>query len=253
LKFFKSGQAQIAYQTTGPDTGPVILWAHGWGQSHAAFLALAESLAPLGQHILVDFPGFGNSPPPPGNWGTAEYADLMAAFIKDKTPVVWIGHSFGCRVGLQVAAKYPDLIAGLFLIAAAGLRRKRPLHKKLYMKGRIALFKILKKFIPAEKLYKMFGSADYKTAGSLRQTLVKVINEDLSNVAQKVNCPVILAYGTNDTETPLEMGERFNKLIRNSELLSFDGLDHYSILAEGRHPVAPHVKKFIEKHGRTHA
>lgn len=235
--------------------GPVILWAHGWGQNHRAFLPLAESLSGMGRHILVDFPGFGQAPAPATALGTEQYADAMAEFLKevskDGAPVLWVGHSFGCRVALQMGSKYPQMIKAMFLIAGAGLKRKRPIHKQISMKARIALYKTLKRIVPTEKLAPYFGSADYRNSGVMRPILVKVINEDLSPQAKNVNCPVMLAYGTKDTETPPEIGKRLNNMIPGSELLLFDGLDHYTIIGESRHQVAPHLKKFIEKNANA--
>ncbi len=244
---------QISYEIRGSETGPTVVWAHGWGQTGQSFIPLAESLGGA-RHIVVDFPGFGKSPAPPDNWATGEYADAMAELLRGKGPVLWVGHSFGCRVGLRLAAKYPEMVSGLFLIAAAGLPKKLALHKKLYYKARVKLFKGLKKLIPLglsqEWLYQTFGSPDYKNAGPMRTILVRVVNEDLTHAAEQVQCPVILAYGTRDTETPVEMGKRYQKLIGNSELLQFEGLDHLSILGEGRHQVAPYLKKFIEKNSQ---
>ena len=257
MRHYRDEDTQIAFQKLGAETGPVVVWAHGWGQELGAFMPLVQSLEKSGQHIMVDFPGFGQSPLPNAVWGTEQYADAMADFIRQgaKGPVIWVGHSFGCRVGVRMAHKYPELIAGLFLIAAAGIPRKRALHKKLYLKGRIALFKFMKKLIPyglnEEKLYKMFGSSDYRNAGPLRQVFVKTVNEDLSCIAAKIKCPVVLAYGTEDTETPLEVGQRFHKLIKGSEMLRFEGLDHYTVLTGGRHQVAPYLKRFIETNGRA--
>ena len=125
-------EARIRFETIGKKDSPVIVWGHGWGQSRAAFRALAQALEPLGRHILIDFPGFGESPVPAMPWGPGDYADETARFIHTQTsgPVIWVGHSFGCRVGLQLAASHPDLIAGMTLIAAAGLKRRRPLWQK---------------------------------------------------------------------------------------------------------------------------
>ncbi|MEM7651414.1 MAG: alpha/beta fold hydrolase, partial [Pseudomonadota bacterium] len=185
--------------------------------------------------------------------GTQDYADAMAAHIQSQTDekVVWVGHSFGCRVGIQLAVRHPDLIAGLCLIAGAGLKRKRPLWHRLYFGARIKLFKALKKLIPLglsqDWLYTKFGSADYKSAGALRQILVKTVNEDLSDIAQNVSCPTLLIYGEKDTETPPEMGEHFSKLIPNSKLIVMDGFDHYSILTSAQHQVAHRIQKFIKE------
>lgn len=243
----------IRFETLGKKDAPVVVWAHGWGQSRQSFLPLAANLEPFARHIVLDLPGFGEAPLPAENWGTEDYADEAAAFIKKQIggPVIWVGHSFGCRVGLQLASRHPELISGLCLIAGAGLKRKRPLHKKIYFKTRILVFKSLKKLIPLglseDWLKSKFGSRDYKNAGPLRGILVKVINEDLTAIARTVRCPVALIYGTEDTETPPEFGQRFKMLIPNSELTLLKGQDHYTVLGEGQHQIAPLLKRFIEK------
>ncbi|HOO82379.1 MAG TPA: alpha/beta hydrolase [Alphaproteobacteria bacterium] len=233
--------------------GPPVFWGHGWGQNLHALRPLADTLSNMGQHWVVDFPGFGKSPLPGEVWGTEEYANAMAALIRAQTdgPVIWAGHSFGCRVGLQLAARHPDLIAGLVLIAGAGLPRKRPLWHKLYYGARVKLFKLLKKLIPLglsqDWLYEKFGSADYKSAGPLRQIFVKVVNEDLSDVAAQVKCPTLLIYGSKDTETPPEIGQRLSRIIPGAKLILMDGFDHYSILTGARHQVVRHIHNFMKE------
>lgn len=260
LSVTTAGSTDIHYTLSGKADGLVFLWAHGWGQSHKAFEPLASSFFAMGRHILIDFPGFGDSPLPPEIWGTADYADAMADFLRQHTdrPVIWIGHSFGCRVGIQLAARHPDLVKGMFLIAAAGLKRKRSFLAALSLKLRIVIYKALKLLIPLglpkEKLLARFGSRDYAKADpKLRQILVKTVNEDLSEQAKAVTCPVMLVYGSQDTETPPEIGERLQKLIAGAELLLLDGQDHYTVLGDGRYPVAAALKKFIEKVSAGHA
>ncbi|MCK5284458.1 MAG: alpha/beta hydrolase [Alphaproteobacteria bacterium] len=254
LQSTKINDIELFFKRMGDYTKTTILWAHGWGQSHHAFLPLITSLEKYGNHLIIDFPGFGKSPPPKQDWSTADYADLMASFIKQNTdmPIIWIGHSFGCRVGLQIVSRHPELIKGMILISGAGLKLHRPWHRKiLYMKARIILYKALRKLIPfglnENKLRKKFGSADYINAGAMRKILVKTVNEDLSEIASTVTCPTTLIYGTKDTETPIEIGWRLNKLIAGSRMIPLDGLDHYSVLSGGRHQVSPVIKKFIEE------
>jgi pimeloyl-ACP methyl ester carboxylesterase len=250
--------ASFRFETLGKKDSPVFIWGHGWGQSRGAFRPLAQTMEPFGTHVLVDFPGFGESPAPETVWGTEDYADEAARFIRSQTSgkVIWVGHSFGCRVGLQLAARHPDLIAGLFLIAAAGLKRKRPLWQTVYFKIRVAVYKGLKKMIPLglvneEWLKSKFGSADYKNAGArMRGIFVKTVNEDLTEIARTIRCPVALVYGMNDSETPPEIGERLQKLIPGAELTVLPGQDHYTVLGEGRHQVAPILKNFL---GRVNA
>lgn len=245
---------RIAYETLGKKEFPKVFWGHGWGQSRAAFRPLAQGLESFGSHTLIDFPGFGDSPAPSEAWGTEEYADKTAEFIRQHSTgkIIWAGHSFGCRVGLQLAARHPDLIAGLFLIAGAGLKRRRPLWQSVYFKLRIYTFKALKKLIPLglvneDWLRSKFGSADYRNAGPMRAILVKTISEDLTEIARTIRCPVALTYGMNDSETPPEIGERLQKLIPGAELTVLPGQDHYSVLGEGRHQIAPLLKQFMER------
>ena len=215
---------------------------------------LAQSLSSLGEHILIDFPGFGDAPPPQDGWTTADYADLMARFLDARptsVPTVWIGHSFGGRVGIQLAARRPELVTRLVLIAAAGLQRRRSLVERTRIAAKIRTFKTLKHLAPVtgmdvDKLRERFGSSDYKAAGNMRDTLTKVVSEDLSNVAARITCPTRLLYGEHDTETPPEIGQRLAAMIPGAELSVLPGQDHYSVLGEGRHQVAKRIRDFLE-------
>ncbi len=230
-----------------------LIWGHGWAQSGASFQALAEILKPFGASSLIDFPGFGQSGMPPDTWGTAEYADSVAAWIRmlPAKKFVWIGHSFGGRVGIQLASRHPGLLRGMVLIASAGLQRQRSLLDRARRNIRVMTFKIAKGFAregPAlDRLRQLFGSADYKNAGDMRPVFVRVVREDLSTQASQVACPTLLIYGTRDTETPPEMGERLNKLIPASSLALLDGFTHLSILSDGRHQVATRIRRFLEQ------
>lgn len=233
-----------------------LVWGHGWGQSAATFLPLAETLKPFAASALVDFPGFGRSPNPPDTWGTADYADLVAEWMARSGPnrLVWIGHSFGGRVGLQIAARHPHLLSGMVLIAAAGLPRQRSFREKLRFQLRKTAFRTARRFVrqgPAlDRLRQRFGSSDYRSAGALRPILTRVVNENLTDAAKAVKCPTLLIYGSGDTETPPEIGERLKLLISNSELTVLNGFTHLGILSEGRHQLVLRIRKFLELLGR---
>ncbi len=229
-----------------------LVWGHGWGQSGAALEPLAETLKPFGYSSLIDFPGFGKSPNPPATWGTAEYADAVAEWLNTlaQPRVVWIGHSFGGRVGLQLAARHPQLVAGMVLIASAGLRRQRSFSERVRIGLRRAAYKTARHFAQEgrqlDALRKKFGSSDYQSAGALRPVFVRVVGEDLTEIAGRVRCPTLLIYGSQDTDTPPEIGQRLNHLIPGSELTVLEGFNHLSVLSDGRHQVALRIRKFLE-------
>lgn len=244
----------IYFKSVGDKDAPMIVWTHGWGLSHATFLQIIQSIENIGHHIVVDFPGFGESPKPPDIWGTEEYADALANFIKSKTdhPVIWVGHSFGGRTGIQIATRHPELIKGLCIIAGAGIPKPASLAKKHYNSLKVKGYKALKKLVPLglvdeDWLKSKFGSPDYRNADPfMRNILVKVVNENLFEIAKNIECPTQLIYGEKDTETPPEIGKTLNELIQGSDLKVLEGLDHYSILAEGRHQITPIIKRFID-------
>lgn len=252
---FEAGGATFHYATIGapPGNGAThLIWAHGWGQDHRAFLPLATQMERAGAHTLLDFPGFGASPPPPADWGTGDYADAVAHWLATlpRGRRVWIGHSFGCRVGLQLAARHPGIVDGLFLVAAAGLPRRRPPAQRARMAAKVAVYKLLGRLdalgLPVARWRAGFGSADYRAAGAMRPILVKVVREDLSEVAARVACPVQLVYGARDDDTPPELGHRFAALIPGSRLVVLDGFDHHTILAEGRHQLLFQLTQFVK-------
>src|SRR5271170_8312560 len=229
-----------------------LIWAHGWGQTHAALLPLAQAMRRSAQSILIDLPGFGASPPPPLPWGTADYADATAEWLGGLPPArrIWIAHSFGCRVGLQLAARHPAALAGLFLIAAAGLPPQRTASAQARVAARRWGFRLARQFTregPArDRLRDRFGSADYREAGPLRPILVKAVAEDLTAVAGAVRVPSMLLYGDQDRETPPEMGMRLNSLMPQSRLYVLRGFDHWSLLSEGRHLIIQRLGELME-------
>lgn len=228
-----------------------FIWAHGWGHDHSAFIYVAKRLEPLGRHILLDFPGFGKSPAPKDVWGTHDYADFCAEFLKtlNHKNIIWVGHSFGCRVAVNICSKPEHKITKLVMVAGAGLKKKRGLYEKAVLKTKVRIYKTLKfltKFGLSEDWMKSrFGSEDYRNADPImRPIMVKTVNEDLQDIARQITCPTLLIYGEKDQHTPPEMGQRYNQYIPNSQLTILNGLDHYTLLTQGQHQLASLIKEF---------
>jgi pimeloyl-ACP methyl ester carboxylesterase len=235
------------------DRAPLLVWGHGWGHTHGALLPLAESLRRIASSVLVDFPGFGESPLPPGAWATENYADATAEWLATLPAGrrVWIGHSFGSRVGLQLAARHPETVQGLFLIAAAGLPPQRSPAARIRFAARRWAFRIARSLTPEgparDRLRDRFGSADYRQAGAMRPILVKAVSENLSEAARAVRCPVVLVYGEHDRETPPDIGERLQHLIPDAQLHVLRGFDHWNVLTEGQHQVTHRLSEFLKR------
>src|SRR4029078_9662753 len=131
------------------------------------------------------------------------------------------------------AARHPDKVRGLFLIAAAGIPRHRNFRELLVRRARRVAFRTamlaVREEDARERLRMKFGSADYRPAGALRPTFVKVVSGHLSDIAATIRCPVRLVYGENDRETPPEIGHRLQSMIPGRELAVLKGQDHFRL------------------------
>ena len=75
------------------------------------------------------------------------------------------------------------------------------------------------------------GSRDYRNATPImRQTLVNVINEDLSVYLPKIKASTILIWGSNDTEVPVDEAKIIESNIRDCGLIIYRGCTHYAYL-----------------------
>lgn len=66
----------------------------------------------------------------------------------------------------------------------------------------------------------------------MRATLVKVVNEDLSPLIGKLNCPTLLIWGDKDTATPIEDAKAMEAWIKDAGLVVCEGAGHYSFLEQ---------------------
>ena len=249
-----AGTRFAAFRVAGsaPASAPELVWAHGWAHSHLSLLPHAEAMRARADSLLVDLPGFGASPLPPGAWGTEDYADAMAEWLRGlpARKRVWVGHSFGCRVGLRLAARHPDSVAALFLIAGAGLPPHRSLAARLRRAPRRLAFRALRTMTPEgparDRLRERYGSSDYRSAGAMRPVLVKAVNEDQTEIARRIRVPVVLVHGEADSESPPEIATRLHALIPGSRLHLLRGFDHLTILGDGRHQVVHLLGELLE-------
>ena len=249
-------------KTTGSGTSNKrLVWLHGWGVTHSSLINVSDFFTD-DENILVDFPGFGNSESPREVWDTEDYTKhldetlqkILSNQSKKNAPkdTYLIGHSFGTRVAIKYAHLYSNKIAGIILIAASGLRRRR----SIYFKCKSAMLKLLGKTASKidsvfhtslkEKYSNHFGSPDYRKAqGNLRKSMVRIVNEDFSDIATEIDTKTLLLYGLLDTETPPEFGKRYHALIKNSQYIELPDHDHYSILTSGRHLIQDKIYDFI--------
>jgi pimeloyl-ACP methyl ester carboxylesterase len=220
--------------------GQDVLILHGWGCNIHTVMPIFNLLKPHFRVTAVDLPGFGDSSTPEKPYDSFDYASVIEQLIDilGFKEIVLLGHSHGGRIAIILASQYPNLIEKLILIDSAGIVPKRSV--KYYVK--VYSFKALKQIYlmfnkgndksqALEKFYKRYGSEDYRQSdGVMRQTMVKVINDNLRDLLKEIKAPTLLVWGENDDATPLSDGRIMEKEISDSGLVVIKGAGHYSYI-----------------------
>ena len=228
---------RVYYETAG--SGKPVLLLHGWGARAATMRPIFEQLQADHAVHALDFPGFGQSAPPPVPWNVGDYCRVVAEFLAKcgvaRTSV--IGHSFGGRVGIKLAAERPELVEKLVLVDSAGIRPgltpKRLLLTAAAGGGKVLLAALGPVGLrpPAERLVRSrLGSDDYRAAGPLRETFVRVVSEDLRPLLPRIQAPTLLVWGDRDEDTPLADARIMEREIPDAGLVVLKGAGHFSYL-----------------------
>ena len=225
--------------------GPAVLLLHGWGASNQLFEATIGGLKHAFTLIAPDFPGFGSTAAPPCAWSIHDYAEWVATLLDSLgiDAVNVVGHSFGGRVGIVLAAHWPNRVTKLVLADSAGMLPRRTLKYHV----RVRVFKLLRRCAGArmtppgvrrwaQRQARRLGSSDYQQAtGTVRASFVRVVNEDLRGLLPQIKAPTLLVWGDRDEDTPLSYAHIMEKLIPDAGLVVFQGAGHYAYLERSAH------------------
>ena len=217
------------FAETFGDAPPRVLALHGWGRRGSDF---GPSLAGF-DALAVDLPGFGASPPPAEPIGAEGYAALIYPILDEfEEPPVVVGHSFGGRVAVCLAAAHPDrvgplVLTGSPLVRVAPPRKPSPGYRLLRLLNRVGLVSDER----MEQIRSRRGSSDYRAAnGVMRDILVKVINEGYESQLRQIRSRVVLLWGEDDHEVPPAVAETALRVMRQAggaaELEILPGVGH---------------------------
>lgn len=217
--------------------GPAILILHGWGGSSASWVKVQYILADKGYKVIVpDFPGFGKSKPPKRPWDITDYADWVFNFVKSQKldRFFILAHSFGGRVATKFSVKFPEAVSALILCDSAGIKRKPNLKTRaIFLASKMgnALFEteFLAKFKGKAKdiFYTFLRNKDYvKASGVMRETIKKILKEDLSPYLLKIDARTLTVWGEKDKTVPIEDAHTFKDKIKDSQLKILRGVAH---------------------------
>ncbi len=250
--YVKIDDLNIYYDIQG-EGFPILLF-HGWGGNSNSLYPIGNYLKDKYKVIYIDFPGFGKSDVPKCSLSGEDYKIIVSKFINylNLKDFIIIGHSFGGRIGIRIATERKKDIKGLILIDSAGIRDKKKLKQRIsertfkFLKS--AVLKLLKgktKDKTISFLQKIFGSKDYKNVdGVMRETLVKIVNEDLLPILKEIEAKTLIIWGEFDKELPLRHGLIMKENIKNSNLVIIKNGSHFPYL-DNLPKVLSEINKFL--------
>ncbi|MCP2244066.1 alpha/beta fold hydrolase [Lentzea aerocolonigenes] len=230
-EFLNVDGGTIAYEVTG--TGPLVVLAHGMGDSRKAYRFLAPALVEAGFRVAAtDLRGHGESS---AGWSSCTRTDLaqdLIALVKHLGgPAVLVGHSISGGAVTIAAAKAPELVTALVELAPFTRKqqvRLSDLRVSGYRRGMTRLLgtavlgstnqwaKYLDIAYPGAKpadwdarLAEITAMLSEPARMKVLQAMGKTSPADAGEQLANVTCPVLVVQGTQDPDwaSPQAEGE----------------------------------------------
>jgi len=227
-----------------------VVFLHGWRSEAAVWKQAMVELENTYQVFALDLPGFGKSEKPKHTFDLASYSLVVRGFVEKLglKNVNLVGHSFGGRVAIKLSSTEPELIKKLVLVDSAGFnfhnKNKREIFR-FFSKIARPFFRLpgFKSLRPT--IYKAIGADDYVATPDMKDTFVKVINEDLTALLRFIRQQTLIVWGGKDEDTPMILAMLLKENIRHSDMVVFNDAGHFSFLDEPK-KFAEAVRDFLK-------
>lgn len=226
---------------------PAVVLLHGFGSSLQTWDIWVQGLAASHRVVRIDLPGSGLSPPDPAN----DYRDerslqLLSALLDDLglKRVSLVGHSMGGRIAWTFAARFPERINKLVLVApdgyaSFGFEYGQPMDVP-------ATLGLMRHVLP-KPLLRMNLQAAYAQPESLSDAvttryhdlilapgarkamldrLAQTVLQEPGPLLRQIRAPTLLVWGEADAMIPVSNASDYLQAITGSRLVSWPKVGH---------------------------
>jgi 3-oxoadipate enol-lactonase len=258
------GDVALEVLDTGGDK-PVIAWSHGLLWSHRMFAPQIEALRDRYRCVAWDHRGQGQSDVPPGRIVTIEQVTSDAIALIEQlglAPVHFVGLSMGGFVGMRIAARRPELVRSLALLATAPDPEPKGNLAKYRVLNALASMVGVTRALGGQVLRIMCGDgwlanpANAARAEELlrmlmenRRTITRAVNGVLERDAvtaelPAISCPTLVLRGTEDQAIPRPRARLLIDGIAGASWVEVPGAGH-TLTLETPDPVTAALESFL--------
>ncbi len=213
--FVEADGFRIRYLEAGE--GPVLVHLHGAGGLR---LHRGHDLLALKHRVIVmEMPGFGQSPENKRSADTRDLAETMAAAIQALGIESYdlMGTSYGGKVVLWLAALHPGRVRALVLEAPAAIRPPNARPSSGTPEERAARLYAHPERMPRPE--PVDPAVEAKQLALVMRSIGPARDAALEERMGRMETPVLVLFGTMDRIIPSEMGRHYKALLPHCHLI----------------------------------
>jgi len=249
--------------------GDVVLLLHGFGANKDNWTRISKHFTPHYRVIAPDLPGFGESSrQPDANYTTVAQADRIYAFARAMGIKSFHlgGSSMGGNIAGVYAAKHPESVISLWLVAPGGVASAEPSEMKRELdagksnplvvesvedyKRLIDFIFVKKPFIPGPMLNQLAKQAIKNRP--LNQNIFKQINAaskttGLESTLNGSVVPTLIVWGANDRVLHVSGAKILESVMPKAQVSIMEGVGHLPMLEKPKETAEIYISFLRQK------
>ena len=238
---------RLHVRDSGPRDAPAVILIHGFGASLHTWEPWAQVLEADHRVIRFDLPGSGlSAPDPTGDYTDARSLQLLIALM-DRLGIAHasvVGHSIGGRIAWTFAARHPERVDRLVLVAPDGFASPGFTYGQA---PEVPVSVQLMRYVLPKPLLRMslepaygdpaFLSRELTTRyhdlmlapgsrGALIARMTQTTLVDPLPLLRSIGAPTLLLWGEADAMIPVANAADYLKAIPNATLVTLLGVGH---------------------------
>jgi pimeloyl-ACP methyl ester carboxylesterase len=235
----QGGQLPV-WERTGKS--PTVVFLHYWGGSHRTFEPVIARLAPERGVVSYDHRGWGAARHLPGPYGIEQLADDVLDVVGGLGLGAYLlaGHSMGGKIAQIVAARRPEGLAGLVLIApappqpAVDAQSAEAMSHAYDSRSTVsdALQHVLTRQPLAARVHEQAIADSLAAEDEARRAWpLRGLTQDITAAAKAIDVPALVVAGQYDqVDPPASLEANLLPFIQDARMTVIEGTGHLSPL-----------------------